>query len=127
MGKCKECGSFAINHNQHGRDGSDPDLCDVCYWRKRAKPALVIIDRETAIQWANEAGMINFGGANWQCVTDQIQQIITRAQNEAYEAAAKIAETPISGEQDDITMEAKDRAAKEIRSMKQAEGVKNDS
>ena len=21
----------------HGRDGSDPDLCDVCYWRKRAE------------------------------------------------------------------------------------------
>lgn len=78
-----------------------------------------VIDRETAIQWANEAGMINFGGANWQCVTDQIQQIITRAQNEALEASAKIAETPIIGEQDDITMEAKDRTAKEIRALKQ--------
>lgn len=35
MKQC-ECGSHAINHNLHGRDGSDPDLCDVCYWRKRA-------------------------------------------------------------------------------------------
>jgi len=34
--KCSRCGSYAINHNSHGRDGSDPDLCDVCYWRKRA-------------------------------------------------------------------------------------------
>ena len=34
---CKRCGSHAINHNAHGRDGSDPDLCDVCYWRKRAE------------------------------------------------------------------------------------------
>ena len=34
---CKRCGSYAINHNLHGRDGSDPDLCDVCYWRKRAE------------------------------------------------------------------------------------------
>jgi len=34
---CKRCGSYAINHNHHGRDGSDPDLCDVCYWRKRAE------------------------------------------------------------------------------------------
>lgn len=34
--KCKECGSYAINHHCHGRDGSDGDLCDVCYWRKRA-------------------------------------------------------------------------------------------
>lgn len=32
--QCK-CGSHAINHHRHGRDGSDPDLCDVCYWRKR--------------------------------------------------------------------------------------------
>ena len=31
------------------------------------------------------------------------------------EACAKIAETPVSGEQDDITMEAKDRIASEIR------------
>ena len=31
------------------------------------------------------------------------------------EACAVIAETPISGEQDDITMEAKDRAAAAIR------------
>lgn len=33
---CKICNSHAINHDKHGRDGSDPDLCDVCYWRKRA-------------------------------------------------------------------------------------------
>lgn len=35
--KCQRCGSYAINHNSYGRDGSDPDLCDVCYWRKRAE------------------------------------------------------------------------------------------
>lgn len=34
---CIKCGSQAINHNCHGRDGSDGDLCDVCYWRKRAE------------------------------------------------------------------------------------------
>ena len=34
--KCKWCGSYAINHNSHGRDGSDGELCDVCYWMKRA-------------------------------------------------------------------------------------------
>ena len=39
MSGCKTpgCGSYAINHNCHGRDGSDGDLCDVCYWRKREK------------------------------------------------------------------------------------------
>ncbi len=36
---CKRCGSFAINHKDHGRDGSDRDLCDVCFWRKRAEQA----------------------------------------------------------------------------------------
>lgn len=39
MGTCKRCGSYAINHTCHGRDGSDGDLCDVCYWRKRAELA----------------------------------------------------------------------------------------
>lgn len=37
MQQCKRCKSWAINHNSHGRDGSDGDLCDVCYWRKRAE------------------------------------------------------------------------------------------
>ena len=35
MQQCKQCGSYAINHHEHGRDGSDKDLCDVCYWRQR--------------------------------------------------------------------------------------------
>lgn len=42
MNKCKRCGSYAINHDHHGRDGSDADLCDVCYWRKRAELLLEI-------------------------------------------------------------------------------------
>lgn len=33
--KCK-CGSYAINPHLHGRDNTNLDLCDVCYWRKRA-------------------------------------------------------------------------------------------
>lgn len=39
MEKCKRCYSYAVNHHCHGRDGSDPDLCDVCYWRTRAELA----------------------------------------------------------------------------------------
>ena len=35
--RCVRCYSYAINHAQHGRDGSDGDLCDVCYWRARAE------------------------------------------------------------------------------------------
>ncbi|MDR0274106.1 MAG: hypothetical protein LBI48_01960 [Burkholderiaceae bacterium] len=37
---CTRCGSHAINPNSHGRQpGIDLDLCDVCYWRKRAETA----------------------------------------------------------------------------------------
>jgi len=41
---CKRCSSLAVNHHLHGRDGSDPELCDVCYWRKRAEDANVNIE-----------------------------------------------------------------------------------
>ena len=38
MKKCKVCGSYAINPHCHGREeGVDLDLCDVCYWIKRAQ------------------------------------------------------------------------------------------
>jgi hypothetical protein len=34
---CKICNSRAINPQLHGREQDiDLDLCDVCYWRKRA-------------------------------------------------------------------------------------------
>lgn len=40
---CKSCGSCAINHHLHGRDGSRPDLCDVCYWRAKAEELRVAL------------------------------------------------------------------------------------
>jgi hypothetical protein len=36
MNQCKKCRSYAINIGKRGRDDSDTDLCDVCYWRTRA-------------------------------------------------------------------------------------------
>lgn len=40
MSSCRRCNSFAINDHTHGREtGVDLDLCDVCYWRKRAEEA----------------------------------------------------------------------------------------
>lgn len=30
MKSCKECGSYAINHHCHGRDGSDGELIAMC-------------------------------------------------------------------------------------------------
>lgn len=38
--KCKRCYSYAINHHNHGRDGSGEELCDVCYWRNIAETRL---------------------------------------------------------------------------------------
>ena len=40
--RCTRCGSYAINHHSHGRDGSEPGLCDVCYWRARSERAQVL-------------------------------------------------------------------------------------
>lgn len=38
---CKNCGSYAINPYLHGRKpGIDLDLCDVCYWWKRAEDGI---------------------------------------------------------------------------------------
>lgn len=42
MTKCESCGSYAINHHAHGRDGSDGHLCDVCYWRMRAEQPVAL-------------------------------------------------------------------------------------
>lgn len=49
------------------------------------------MDRETAIQWATDAGFGRIKGPPlFHLVTpEQIQALITRAQNEAYEAAAE--------------------------------------
>ena len=72
MNRCK-CGSFAINHNRHGRDGSDPDLCDVCYWRKRADDAETAPWRSLAHSICHDAG-IPSGDIMWRL--GQLQDII---------------------------------------------------
>jgi len=54
MRKCIDCGSMAINPHIHGREpGIDLDLCDVCYWRKRAKVPFITIpgDIEKLLSW----------------------------------------------------------------------------
>ena len=42
---CKRCYSYAINHHNHGRDGSGEELCDVCYWRNIAETRLQKINQ----------------------------------------------------------------------------------
>lgn len=47
MPQCKRCGSYAINPHCHGREpGVDLDLCDVCYWRKRAEQSTLFEQTE---------------------------------------------------------------------------------
>lgn len=45
---CNRCGSWAINHGHHGRDGSEPNLCDVCYWRQRCEQCTASIAAKDA-------------------------------------------------------------------------------
>lgn len=54
MKKCNRCGSYAVNPGRSGRDeSSDLDLCDVCYWRKRAEQAAEI-EREACAKVCDE-------------------------------------------------------------------------
>lgn len=66
MPKCKNCGSYAINHHAHGRDGSDGHLCDVCYWRMRAEQpvALEPLTDEQIIEWV-KSGEYNVTTNDW--------------------------------------------------------------
>jgi hypothetical protein len=36
MKECVNCGRCAINQQNGREEGIDIDLCDVCYWKKRA-------------------------------------------------------------------------------------------
>lgn len=46
MRKCKECGSYAVNLNLNGRDSSEPELCDVCYWRGKFESKVIEFPRD---------------------------------------------------------------------------------
>lgn len=57
---------------------------------------------------ANGSYGLKFSGGDFE-------RLVRLAKEEEREACAVIAETPVAGEQDDITMEAKDRVAAAIR------------
>lgn len=73
-----------------------------------------MIDRETAIQWATDAGFVpSFLSRGFFLGTPvALEALITRAQNEAYEAAAKRADAFVYMSQNFETL------AQEIREMK---------
>jgi hypothetical protein len=45
MISCKRCFSYAINIHSHGRDGTEKELCDVCYWRQLAEIRLAYLQQ----------------------------------------------------------------------------------
>jgi len=47
-----------------------------------------MIDREQVISWARDAN-IRYEYGEWTATTEEIEALITRAMNEAYELAAK--------------------------------------
>ena len=62
MKKCNRCGSYAVNPGRSGRDDtSDLDLCDVCYWRKRAEQAAEI-EREACARLCDTIAFSYPGG-----------------------------------------------------------------
>ena len=54
MNQCT-CGSWAINPNKNGRDDSNLDLCDVCFWRDKFTESKAREDKmAAALQSVNE-------------------------------------------------------------------------
>lgn len=70
------------------------------------------MDRDEIIRMAREAG---YGDALSMLHSNALERFANLVAAAEREACAVIAETPIVGEQDDITMEAKDRIAFAIR------------
>jgi len=75
------------------------------------------MNRDDIIRMAHEAGLHLATDVNWMPIigleyAEKFAALVAAAEREA---CAVIAETPIAGEQDDITMEAKDRVAAAIR------------
>ena len=80
--KCKVCGSFAINHHLHGRDGSDDELCDVCFWVKRAKSHDELVQMNQELLNALES-IENDAGQVPKFMWDMIQATIAKAKGGA--------------------------------------------
>lgn len=83
MERCKNCGSFAINHHQHNRDGSDPQLCDVCYWRKRATDTTWdgAVSLEEAFEAGFQRGSNRHSDINRRCKESYTAWIYERTKN----------------------------------------------
>jgi hypothetical protein len=70
--------------------------------------------KDDIIKLARDAGF-NWPEIHTTTIEERLERFANLVAKHEREACAVIAETPISGEQDDITMQAKDRVAAAIR------------
>lgn len=83
-----------------------------CKETRRRATLVAAAEREKVAAW-----MINrsYATGHGDAVEDLLKELDWQIRESEREACAAIAETPVTGEQDDITMEAKDRVAAAIR------------
>ena len=96
------------------RDTTTPVVALGVSWEQVQRFAALIAaaERENLAAWMIERGYATGHGDSTEDLLKELEWQIAEREREA---CAVIAETPISGEQDDITMEAKDRTAAAIR------------
>lgn len=71
-GTCINCGSHAINHHMHGRDGTYSDFCNVCFWRARADSMQVIID---GVEYVPKAEVLELNDKRLQGVLEVLTEM----------------------------------------------------
>lgn len=88
MRACKQCGSYAINPRNHGRDPSiGLDLCDVCYWRVAAEDLKARVESLRAHEMAMTNYLENGGLFNPELMDHQkVSGVILRARDAIREA-----------------------------------------
>lgn len=79
-GRCTKCGSYAINQHLHGREnGIDLDLCDVCYWRKRAELPF-LVPKKVAVQVLEEMCVESLNPdlyGEWEYIKNYLKEVRT--------------------------------------------------
>jgi hypothetical protein len=94
MISCKRCFSYAINHHSHGRDGTEKELCDVCYWRQLAEIRLAYLQQlekelkqaQNRIKWLediiNRAFLAFFSDSSHRKVSVSMHKILEEFKRE---------------------------------------------
>jgi hypothetical protein len=100
-------------------NGNEVRFVELRYLERFA--ALVRADeRNKLAAWMMAQGYATGHGDTMEDLLSELDWQVKERVAAEREACAEIAETPVSGEQDDITMQAKDRVAAAIRAREQA-------